>query len=637
MALLTRFIRLPDRANTHVFTFVVTRSVTRDLHRDVTSKEFSYGYHRWAITFSRAGKVLGVYLVWRNPSEGMRVYIDFSFTLLNREHFSSNETFSGRQIKFTFDSPAQGNRRYIPVDDLYERNFTDSNGEFQLELTVANPRTLYETDLRLPLSSPGSSSSTTSLAATGGGNHQRSASPLPSHHHHHNHHHHHQLGGSTGNLSTLGQQANHVSHHNSGHHGSLHLGHGHPPTQLPKTTKMETTYFAFGGFDWNLSVVVEPYSVTAATSAAGLTLNLAAQLGGSHERESPSHRSRSNQLLAGVGDPMPASIAGVLGDHVGNGTLALRLRRLTGVDHRSRSRYYISVGEGDRRLSSGLMDDISDAEGAGSVWCPRVRMQDVAPKGVLRLMVELVSANTLSEALITLAPTTQVTGTPGSIGGLSAGTCYDRDKQAWSFEADTHSENGTLRVRVVYRDVRNVPRNHIRYVSWQAAMLRPNNKVSQCDAVPFSSTHYSNYYVQEEADDGVVMESSVPVKDLLKTANGYVNDKQQLRVQVEWDETLLLFQATYHKYDDVGRIHNYQMRKEISALQSENYSLERQLFSYQRSLAMAQARNGVQPQGPSDDNTPSSSANGEYPPHRDHSHSRDFFARRDESSDTEYA
>lgn len=47
MALLTRFVRIGDRFNTHVFTFVVTRSVTRDLHRDVTSKEFSYGYHRW--------------------------------------------------------------------------------------------------------------------------------------------------------------------------------------------------------------------------------------------------------------------------------------------------------------------------------------------------------------------------------------------------------------------------------------------------------------------------------------------------------------------------------------------------------------------------------------------------------------
>ena len=213
MALLTRFIRLPDRANTHVFTFVVTRSVTRDLHRDVTSKEFGYGYHRWAITFSRAGKVLGVYLVWRTPSEGMRVYIDFSFTLLNREHFSANETFSGRQIKFTFDSPAQGNRRYIPVDDIYERNFTDSNGEFQLELTMANPRTLFETDLRLP--------------------------PMPG-----NSHHHHQQS------TTLGTSAN---------------------NHFPKTAKLETTYFSFGGFDWNLSLVIEPYSVTAATSGTTST------------------------------------------------------------------------------------------------------------------------------------------------------------------------------------------------------------------------------------------------------------------------------------------------------------------------------------------------------------------------------
>lgn len=358
-------------------------------------------------------------------TQGMRVYIDFSFTLLNREHFSANETFSGRQIKFTFDSPAQGNRRYIPVDDLYERNFTDANGEFQLELTVANPRTLYETDVRLPGVMPSNSGSTQTLSAS------------PSHHHHHHH-----LGGSTGNLSTAhqdqhGQQGGHQGSGNH-RHGSLghHHGHGNQlHSQLPKSTKVETTYFSFGGFDWNMSVVVEPYSVTAATSAAGLTLNLANNLGlGSHERDpSPSHR---NRLLC----DMPNSV-GVLGDHVGSGTLALRLRRLTGVDHRSRSRYYISVGEGDRRISSGLMDDVSDAEGAGSVWCPRVRIQDIAPKGVLRLMVELVSANTLSEAVITLAPNNQ-TGTPGGIGGLSAGTCYDRDKQAWSFEADTHSENG---------------------------------------------------------------------------------------------------------------------------------------------------------------------------------------------------
>lgn len=204
---------------------------------------------------------------------------------------------------------------------------------------------------------------------------------------------------------------------------------------------LQTTYFSFGGFDWNMSVVVEPYSVTAATSAAGLSLNLANNLGlggpSSERLNSPTHPSRR----IAVGPPE------TLGDHaLGNGTLALRLRRLTGVDHRSRSRYFISVGEGDRRLSSGLMDDISDAEGAGSVWSPRLRIQEIAPKGTLRLMVELVSANTLSEAVVTLPAINGSGSQPGGVmipSGV-AGTCYDRDKQAWSLEPDIHSENGRL-------------------------------------------------------------------------------------------------------------------------------------------------------------------------------------------------
>ncbi|KAE9534929.1 hypothetical protein AGLY_008221 [Aphis glycines] len=41
----------------------------------------------------------------------------------------------------------------------------------------------------------------------------------------------------------------------------------------------------------------------------------------------------------------------------------------------------------------------------------------------------------------------------------------------------------------------------------------------------------------------------------------FLTDKGQLRVQVEWEESYLLFQATYHKYDDVSRTHNYQMRR----------------------------------------------------------------------------
>ncbi|KFM81654.1 hypothetical protein X975_07917, partial [Stegodyphus mimosarum] len=53
---------------------------------------------------------------------------------------------------------------------------------------------------------------------------------------------------------------------------------------------------------------------------------------------------------------------------------------------------------------------------------------------------------------------------------------------------------------------------------------------------------------------------------------------------------MLLFSALYHKYDDVCRIHGHQMKREITALQLENYSLERQLLSYQKSLAVSHSR-----------------------------------------------
>ena len=64
----------------------------------------SYGHQHWAITFSRHDKSLGVYLVWKNPSDGMKVFIDFSITLLNRSHYSDNQTFSAKNIKYTSDA-----------------------------------------------------------------------------------------------------------------------------------------------------------------------------------------------------------------------------------------------------------------------------------------------------------------------------------------------------------------------------------------------------------------------------------------------------------------------------------------------------------------------------------------------------
>lgn len=112
------------------------------------------------------------------------------------------------QVKFTTDCPAQGNRNYIPVSDLFGRNFTDANGEFQLELSIGHVRTLYDTEFCVP------TSLTSRLM-----------------------HHHHQI----------------QNHHNPAAGNALHHQYG---TASPRGTKckLETSYFTFGGFDWNLAL-----------------------------------------------------------------------------------------------------------------------------------------------------------------------------------------------------------------------------------------------------------------------------------------------------------------------------------------------------------------------------------------------
>ncbi|KAF7394764.1 hypothetical protein HZH66_007938 [Vespula vulgaris] len=393
MALLYRFVQLPDRSGTRVFSFVVTRSVVRDPERDVTSKELVCGFQRWAVAFSRGDKVLGVYLVWRGASRNLRVYVDFTFTLLNREHFSMNEGFSGKRVKFTYELPAQGNRNYIPVSDLYTRNFADTNGEFQLELSMANVRTVYMTEVRMP----------------------------------------------TGVFST-GQ---------------------------PKSNKLETDCFTFGGFDW--SVVIYPYG----------------------NKEAEGCRGQENRV-------------------------SVYLMRLTGFDHRCRVRYSVALGEGDRRIDSGQIEDLSNAEGY----------------------------------------------------------------------ADLHSE--TVRLHLIYKDINHVPRNHLRYVNWSAYLLRGDEPDTVAIGLP--GAPFSRYYAQESVDEGIIMETNLDTNEIKDNHCPFLTDKKQLRIRLEWNESHLLFQATYHKYDDVCRIHNQQMRREIASLQAENYSLERQLFSYQKSLAFAQAQ-----------------------------------------------
>ncbi|XP_076657069.1 uncharacterized protein LOC143361498 [Halictus rubicundus] len=450
MALLNRFAQLPDNSGTRVFSFIVTRTVIRDPTRDVTSKELVCGFQRWSVKFSQGNKMLGAYLVWRSASRNLRVYVDFTFTLLNRQHFSMNEGFSGKRVKFTCEASAQGKRNYISVSDLYNRNFVDTNGEFQLELAISNVRTVYMTELNI--------------------------------------------------------------------------------ADKTKPFKLETDYFAFGGFDWNL--VVYPHG---------------------------------NKEVGTRGEGYQSHIS-------------VYLMRYSGIHHHCRVRYTVALGEGERRIDSGPIEDLSDAEGCSFGWHPKVRWSDIAHKGVVRVSLEMVEARTICEVAVLACGPAPLPPTP----------CYDRDEQAWTLRADLHSD--TVRLHLVYKDIHNVPRNHLRYVSWSAYLLQDEEPISLPGA-PFS-----RYYSQELVDEGIIMETNLDTNAVKDNQSLFLTEEGQLRIRLEWNESHLLFQATYHKYDDVCRIHNLQMRREIASLQADNYSLERQLFSYQKSLAYAQAQQQEQQQ-----------------------------------------
>lgn len=96
--------------------------------------------------------------------------------------------------------------------------------------------------------------------------------------------------------------------------------HNHP-------VKTESTYFSFGGFDWNVAIY-------------------------------PFGKDPNND----------------------DNRLFVYLNRLTGFDHHCRVRYVITLGEGDRTINSGLLDDISDSNGKSYGWGPRVRFADVVQR-----------------------------------------------------------------------------------------------------------------------------------------------------------------------------------------------------------------------------------------------------------------
>ncbi|XP_022698673.1 uncharacterized protein LOC111265921 [Varroa jacobsoni] len=491
MALLYRFTRLNDRSNTGIFTFIVTRTVTRDIHRDAVTKDFAHGYHRWALSFVRTEKTLGVFLVIRNPAQSSRCCVDFTLTLLNREHFSRNESLSEKQTPFTVDSPAHGAAKWLPLAELAERRFADETGEFLVELSMANVSTMFDADIKIPP---------------------------------------HYMGNSIG-----------VGAHDEGRRYTTTMHQQH-------IVKIESPFLSFGGFEWN--VVVLPF-------------------GSPEDNESP----RAPKVL---------------------------LNRLTGFEHPCRVQYRLVLGGGKNTVESGLLDQISDLAGRIRGFplkgiCGSIKELMSPRSGQLHVHLQMISANVISEAKVPIAPQQSnninmqqgIVGLAG-LGGLSPSStanCYDRDKQAWTVEADF--ERDYLRLKLFYADMGAVPRNHLRYVAWNTYVIRAPPGGGKESVLAVNAPH-SAYYVQDGMDLGVLIDVDIPTRVLREQLSPYVDSQNQLTIHVEWLENQLLFGANYHRYDDIARIHQQQMKREVAALQSENYTLERQVFSYQRSISSYQ-------------------------------------------------
>lgn len=149
MARLYRFVKLGDRFDTQIFTFVLPNKLLREYTPEVYGKDFVYGFQKWNVNFSKSDVHLGAHLKLITASPGMNVNVDFSFTILNKEHFTRNESFSEKGCAFNVEKNTSGRQTFIALGDLVNRNFMQENGEFLIELELRSCLSTFQCYLRM--------------------------------------------------------------------------------------------------------------------------------------------------------------------------------------------------------------------------------------------------------------------------------------------------------------------------------------------------------------------------------------------------------------------------------------------------------------------------------------------------------
>ena len=83
--------------------------------------------------------------------QGVSVSLHMSLTLLNREHFRSNIQIPTRRVVFKRSCPSHGQADIISIAELISSRprYTDSNGEFLIEVSLARAKTVVEKEFLL--------------------------------------------------------------------------------------------------------------------------------------------------------------------------------------------------------------------------------------------------------------------------------------------------------------------------------------------------------------------------------------------------------------------------------------------------------------------------------------------------------
>ncbi|ESO95143.1 hypothetical protein LOTGIDRAFT_160907 [Lottia gigantea] len=250
-----------------------------------------------------------------------------------------------------------------------------------------------------------------------------------------------------------------------------------------------------------------------------------------------------------------------------DGSVAVQLQRHTSFDHMCNVKYRVILGD-DASFDSGELTQMLDASGFGDPFTVGASISRLSRgKSSLKVKVEMMSVVSVSEVPL-----------PVSNNSKGRAHCYDRDKQAWMLETDTSGK--FLSFRLYYTDISHVPRRFCRYVVWDLSIVC-GNKVVKVGEGP-----YSKYYIQQDLDEGFFMRTNIAIDELSDPDNEFIdlNDKK-LTIYIQWIQSHLLVFPNYNNLDDVTRLHKHQMGREIMALQAENYALEKQLYSYQQSIA----------------------------------------------------